>query len=86
MKLNQDCNNKFNVLVTKRFCIAFSYSTCIGIFDKNLNIAYITSEKYGTTTGRHRNKFINDYLREDTTKKYVDENYLTNFLGRLLDE
>lgn len=83
MKLNQEHNNKFNVVVGTNYCIAFSYSTVIGILDKKNNILFITSEKYGTTTGRHRNSLKNDYCYDNTKVEYKTEKELNEIADKI---
>lgn len=83
MKLNQDLNNKFNVVVCKKFCFAFSYSTLIAILDKENNIAYLSTEKYGTTTGKHKNRFKSDYIYSNTKVVELSENDLNKFADDL---
>lgn len=69
MKLNQELNNKLNVVVTKRYCLAFSYSTLIGILDKQQRVVIINNEKYGTTTGKHKRYFLKEYCNIENLEK-----------------
>ena len=84
MKLNQDCNNKLNVVVGKKYCIAFSYSTVIAVLDKENKVMYVTTEKYGTTTGRHRNRFIEDYKSNMTRIEYKTQSEINIFIKNML--
>ena len=73
MEIRQELNNKLNVVITRRYCIAFSYTTIIGILDKRTNTARITEEKHSNTTCRHRKFFEREYCgaeREGNTTKF----------------
>lgn len=69
MILRQELNNKLNVVVTKRYCLAFSYSTLIGILDKKEKTVIINNKQYGTTTGRHKRYFLKEYCNIDNLDK-----------------
>lgn len=82
MKLYQELNNKLNVLCSAKYCIAFSYSTVIGIRDKRNNIAYISLKKWGVTSGKHRNLFVKDYC-DGIKIEYLEQEKLEELADNL---
>lgn len=82
MKLYQELNNKLNIVCGEKWCIAFSSSTIIGIRDKKNNIAYITNKKWGCTTGKHRNLFVDVYC-DGIKIEYVEQEKIEEIANNL---